>query len=93
MYLTVCPLCGPGHDSSVGEQTNLTVCPPHGHAIPSEFPWRNISRDFSLADHTLATRPETAWQTMAQSPLNNTTQPVDIEEEGRSPTTDRLWRR
>jgi len=25
---------------------------------------------------------------MAQSPLNDTTQPVDSEEEGRSPTTD-----
>ena len=28
---------------------------------------------------------------MAQSPLNDTTQPVDSEEEGRSPTTDRGW--
>jgi len=28
---------------------------------------------------------------MAQSPLNDTTQPVDSEEEGRSPTTDRRW--
>jgi len=28
---------------------------------------------------------------MAQSPLNDTTQPVDSEEEGRSPTTDRQW--
>jgi len=26
---------------------------------------------------------------MAQSPLNGTTQPVDSEEEGRNPTTDR----
>ena len=38
--------------------------------------------DFSLADHTLPTRPEPAWQKMAQSPLNDTTQPVDSEEEG-----------
>jgi len=28
---------------------------------------------------------------MAQSPLNGSTQPVDIEVEGRSPTTDRQW--
>ena len=28
---------------------------------------------------------------MAQSPLNGTTQPVDIEEEGWSPTMDRQW--
>jgi len=28
---------------------------------------------------------------MAQSPLNGITQPVDSEEEGRSPTTDRQW--
>jgi len=54
-------------------------------------PRRSISRDFSLADHTLPTRPEPAWQKIAQSPLNDTTQPVDSEEEGRSPTTDRRW--
>jgi len=30
MYLTVCPLHGPGHDSSVGEWMVLTVCPPRG---------------------------------------------------------------
>jgi len=35
----------------------------------------------SLAEHTLPTRPEPAWQKMAQSPLNGTTQPVDSEEE------------
>jgi len=52
---------------------------------------RSISRDFSLADHTLPTRPEPAWQKMAQSPLNDTTQPVDSEEEGRSSTMDRQW--
>jgi len=45
-------------------------------------------KGFSLADHTLPTRPEPAWQKMAQFPLNDTTQPVDSEEEGRSPTTD-----
>jgi len=25
MYLTVCPLCGPGHDSSIGERLYLTI--------------------------------------------------------------------
>jgi len=52
-------------------------------------PWRSISRDFTFADYTLPIRPELAWQKMAQSPLNGTTQPVDIEEEGRSPTMNR----
>ena len=28
---------------------------------------------------------------MVQSPLNDTTQPVAIEEEGQSPTIDRRW--
>jgi len=46
---------------------------------------------FSLADHTLPTRPEPAWQKMAQFPLNGATQPVDSEEEGRSLTMDRQW--
>jgi len=54
--------------------------------------WRSISRDFSLTDHTLPTRLQPAWQKMAQSPLNGTTQPVEIEEEGWSPTkTDNGW--
>jgi len=35
-----------------------------------------ILRDFSLADHTLPTRSEPAWQKMAQSPLNGITQTV-----------------
>jgi len=46
---------------------------------------------FSLTDHTPPTRPEPAWQEMAPSPLNGTTQPADSEEEGRSPTIDRRW--
>jgi len=54
-------------------------------------PRRSISRDFSLADHTLPTHPEPARQKIAQSPFNDTTQPVDSEEKGRSPTTDRRW--
>ena len=45
----------------------------------------------ATADHTLPTRPEPAWQKMAQSPLNDTTQPVGSEEEGQCPTMNRLW--
>ena len=37
------------------------------------------------------TRPEPAWQNMAQPPLNGATKPVDSEEEGRSSTTDIQW--
>jgi len=44
-----------------------------------------------MADRTLPTRPEPAWQKMAQSPLNDTTQPVDSEGEGQSSTMDRQW--
>jgi len=54
-------------------------------------PRRSISRDFSLADHTLPTRPEPTWQKTAQSPLNDTAQPVDNEEEGQSSTMDKKW--
>jgi len=39
-------------------------------------------KGFSLADQILLTHPYPRWQKMAQSPLNGTTQPVDIEEEG-----------
>ena len=39
-------------------------------------------KGFSLTDRTLPTHPEPAWQKMAQSLLNDTTQPVDSEEEG-----------
>jgi len=39
-------------------------------------------KGFFPADRTLPTRPEPGWQKMAQSPLNDTTQPVDSEEEG-----------
>ena len=42
----------------------------------------------SLADHTLVTRPEPAWQNMAQSPLSDTTQPVNSEVQ---PRTDDGW--
>jgi len=39
-----------------------TVCPPCGPgSIPMQLR-RSISRDFSLAEHTLPTRPEPAWQ-------------------------------
>ena len=52
-------------------------------------PWQSIPSDFSLTDHPLPARPEPVWQEMAQSPLNDTTQLVDKEEEGRSSTMDR----
>jgi len=68
--------------------SSLSVLPVAGF---NSEPWQSILRDFSLAVHTLPTHPEPAWQKMAQSPLNDTTQPVDSEEEGRSPTTDRRW--
>ena len=54
-------------------------------------PWQIISRNFSLADHTLIIRPEPAWQKMAQPPLNDTTQPADIEEEDKSPAVNKRW--
>jgi len=48
--------------------------------------------DFFLADHTPPTRPEPAWQKMAQSPLNDSKQPVEIEGKSRHPqATDRQW--
>ena len=41
-----------------------------------------ILKNFSLADHTLPSPPELAWQKMAPSPLTSgTTQPVYMEEE------------
>jgi len=50
-----------------------------------------------LADHSLPTRSELVWQKMTRSPLNGTTRPVNIEEEGRGPTMDRQtdsgWRK
>ena len=58
MYLTVCPLRGSGHDSSVGEWMNHTVCPPVAWV---QFP--AMAKNFkgvSLADHTLPTPPEPA---------------------------------
>jgi len=63
---------------------NLTVCPP---CSPGSIP--SHGRIFQGIFHTLPTRPEPAWQKMAQSPLNGTTQPVDSEKEGRTPTMDR----
>jgi len=48
-----------------------------------------VFQGFSLPDQTLRIRPEPVRQKMAQSPLNDTTQPVDIEEKGRNPTMDR----
>jgi len=46
-------------------------------------------KGFFLADHTMPTCSDPVWQKMAQSPLNDTTQPVDINEEGQSSTMDK----
>jgi len=54
-------------------------------------PWQSISRDFSLADHTLLARSDPAWQKLAQSTLNGIIQPVVFEEKDQSPTIDRQW--
>jgi len=48
-----------------------------------QFPiTKEYSKGFFQADHTLPICTEPAWQKMAPSPLNDTTQPVDSEEEG-----------
>jgi len=51
MYLIVCPLGGPGHDSSVGEWMYLTVCPfcrpGHGRSVgkwTNFIVWRSVAR-------------------------------------------------
>ena len=88
MYLTVCPLCGPGQDSSMGEITHLTVCPLRGQgSIPTAM--AEYFEGSFPADLTLSTRPEPAWQKIAQSSRNSSTQSVDIEEEGQSRTMNR----
>ena len=66
----------------------LTVCPLPWPGFNSQL-CRSILRVFPLADHTLPTRPEPAWQKIAQSALNGTTQPVDSEEEGQNSTVAR----
>jgi len=42
----------------------------------TSWAWSN-NTDFLSGDGTLPTRPEPAWQKMAQSPLKDTAQPVD----------------
>ena len=65
----------------------LTACPyGPGSILDHGRVFRGI---FFLADHTLPTPPGSAWQKMAQFPLNGTTQPVDIEKESRIPIMDR----
>jgi len=50
----------------------LSACPPRGPgSIPSHG---RIFRGISLADDIPPTRPQPAWQKMAQSPLNDTTE-------------------
>ena len=71
---------------------NLTVCHPCG---PGLIPGRGgvFQRICPWLIALLSTHPEPAWRKMAQSPLNGTTQPVEIKEEDRSPTTYRQWPR
>ena len=106
MYLTVCPPCGPGHDSSVGELCiSLSVLPVARvmiaqwenecislsvlFVVRGQFPaMAKYFKGYFPVDHTLPTPSGPAWQKMAQSPLNGTTQLADSEEEGRSPTMD-----
>jgi len=69
----------------MNEWISLSVLP----GAKVQFPVGRInSRDF-LADHTLSTRPEPAWQKMARVSLNDTAQPVDSEEEGQRSNMDR----
>jgi len=67
---------------------DLTVRPLCGPGFNSQ-PWGSISKEFYLADHTLPTRPEPAWQKIPQSPVNGSTQPVDSEQEGQNSAIDR----
>jgi len=64
---------------------SLTVCPLRDPGV--------FRGNFPLPDHILPTRPESAWHKMAQFSLNSITQPVESEEEGRSPIMDRQWLR
>ena len=54
------------------ECTSLSVIPVARVQFPATV---GYSRDFSLADRILPTRPEPVWQKIAQSPLNDTTTP------------------
>ena len=57
---------------------NLTVCPLRG---PGSIPSHGGVFQ-GMAGHTLPSCPEPMWQEMTQPPLNATTQPVDMEDEG-----------
>jgi len=73
---TDCPAVG------VTRIAGLTIAAPSQPGLVSSFTW---IIGFSPAGHPLPTRPEPAWQKMAQSPLNGTTRLVDIGEEGLIP--------
>jgi len=61
------------------ECISLSACPLYGPgSIPSHG---GVFEGISPADHALPTRPELEWQRMAKSPLNDNTQPVNIEKE------------
>jgi len=55
------------HDSSVGEWMNVTARPSPWPGLNFQL-WWSISRDLSLADHTLPTCPEPACQKWLNSP-------------------------
>ena len=54
----------------------LAVCPRLGPGSILNHGW-SISRELSLADHTLSTRPNSAWQKRLNLLINGTTQPAD----------------
>jgi len=68
----------------------LIVCPFCG---PGSIPGHGgvFQGIFSLADHTLPTHHEPAWQKMTQSPLQWHHTSCGIESEGLRPTAVRQW--
>ena len=56
MYLTVCPLRGPGSITGCGEVFQWTFRWLITHALREELGDGNISRDVSLTGHTLSIR-------------------------------------
>jgi len=86
------------YDSSVRRQMNFTVCPPrrpgsipsHGGVFQGIFPWL-ITLCNPISPQWHHTTPNPKPQTPTQSPLNGTTQLLDMEREGRSSTMDRRW--
>jgi len=61
----------------------LGSIPSHSGEFQGSFPWL-ITLYQPVLSHAV-------WLKMVQSPLNGTTQLVDVEEEGQRPFTDRQW--